>query len=69
MYVNKIDKIIVKETKLLNPTNWNQMNVILITQARVGSTRLPNKVLKKILSHQDFLDAKFDISWYDRLNS
>ena len=24
------------------------MNVILVTQARVGSTRLPNKVLKKI---------------------
>ena len=26
-------------------------------------------VLKKILSHQDFVKAKFDISWYDRLNS
>ena len=26
-------------------------------------------VLKKILSHQDFVKAKFDISWYDRINS
>ena len=27
------------------------------------------QVLKKILSHQEFLEAKFDINWYDRLNS
>ena len=27
------------------------------------------QVLKTILSHQDFLKGKFDISWYDRLNS
>ena len=27
------------------------------------------KVLKTILCHQDFVKAKFDISWYDKLNS
>ena len=27
------------------------------------------QVLKTILSHKDFVKAKFDISWYDRLNS
>ncbi len=27
------------------------------------------QVLKKILNHKNFLDAKFDISWYDKINS
>ena len=27
------------------------------------------QVLKRILDHKNFLDAKFDISWYDKINS
>ncbi len=27
------------------------------------------QVLKRILNHKNFIDAKFDISWYDRMNS
>ena len=27
------------------------------------------QMLKKILNHKNFRDAKFDISWYDKINS
>ena len=27
------------------------------------------QLLKRILNHRNFFEAKFDIGWYDRLNS
>ena len=33
---------------LLNPSKWSLMKIVIVTQARIGSSRLPGKVLKKV---------------------
>ncbi|MFM7022522.1 MAG: aldo/keto reductase [Flavobacteriales bacterium] len=46
--VDKVNREIhLKETALLNPNNWKK-KIILITQARMGSSRLPGKVMKTV---------------------
>lgn len=46
--IQEINLIKVNEIELLNPSNWKSMKVLAITQARTGSTRLPNKILKTV---------------------
>lgn len=46
--IQEINSVKVDEVELLNPSNWNKMKVLAITQARTGSSRLPNKVMKMV---------------------
>ena len=46
--LTEIDKIKINNMDLLNPSKWSLMKIVIVTQARIGSSRLPGKVLKKV---------------------